>query len=82
MTDKAQVGDKEDNFEMSRPKYQAVLSCACGRKEPLSDKDYEDILMDRKDIVLQCGHSKYGAKIQAKHNVDVREWRFMYGSSK
>jgi hypothetical protein len=45
----------------------------------LSDKDYEDILMDRKDIVLQCGHSKYGTKIRARHNVDTREWRFVYG---
>ena len=57
-------------------KYEAILSCPCGFKEELSDKDYEDILTQQKEIELKCGHWKYGVKISAKHKIVAQEWRF------
>jgi hypothetical protein len=63
-------------------KYKAILACQCGYQEELSDKDYEDILMERKELVLKCGHWKYGAKISAKHSIRNNDWRMGYGSTK
>jgi len=60
-------------------KYGAVLSCPCGSKEKLSDKDYEDIVMERKEIELKCGHWEYGAKIKARHYVNRNDWRWYMG---
>jgi len=61
--------------------YNAVLSCLCGYSEKLSDKDYEEIITERKEIILKCGHWKYGAKIRARHTINTKDWRFVLGSS-
>lgn len=63
-------------------KYEAVLSCPCGFKEKLSDKDFEDIIMERKEISLKCGHSKYGMKIRAKIKCNPKDWRYGIGQSR
>ena len=65
---------------MSR-EYEAVLTCACGYKEKLSDKEYERIIKEDNMKAPKCGHSKYFTKITAKHKVNCKDWRYGYAST-
>lgn len=64
---------------MSR--HEAVLTCAWGCKQELTDKEYEDIITDKAEMNPKCGHSKWTAKIEAKHYLDTTGWKHCSGKA-
>ena len=76
------VGVGERGGVMMGREYSAVVTCPCGYKEELSDKDYIAILEGRIVLRLKCGCDNYGAKIRARHKLNsIDDWRFVYGST-
>ncbi len=69
---------------VTQRKHEAVFICGrCGKKWPIEDGVYEDILKGNIDFQAptKCKHFSYASKIQAKYKVNTKDWRMGYGST-